>query len=142
MTHALDAVIDAALERAVVGDGDARRYFALAGALERVRTDVTDAPGSPRNVGSDPDRRRTADGAPADVFGAALASITAVRALPPTSDAGIDLDAWVPGETTCDAELIVAGAAAACRRLDVGAETVAASAGIPRERLSGRRHDE
>jgi hypothetical protein len=39
VTDALRAVVDAAIERALVDDGDARRHFALAGALERVRVD-------------------------------------------------------------------------------------------------------
>lgn len=39
MTDALRAVVDAAAERALVDDVDTRRYFALAGALERVRVD-------------------------------------------------------------------------------------------------------
>jgi hypothetical protein len=54
-------VVDAAVERALVDDVDSRRYFALAGALERVRVDETagadragtDGDGSYRNTHQD-----------------------------------------------------------------------------------------
>lgn len=113
---ALDAVVDGALERALLDEADARRYFALAGAVERARegTDAVDAP--------------------ADSLSAALVCTAAVSAL-----ASDDPEpTWSPPDARN--ELVAAGAVRASRRFDVDAERVAARAGLPladlRTRLS------
>lgn len=141
MTRTLNAVIDAALERALLDTTDARRYFALAGALNRVRlseaTDGTDA-SHPRHHASSQGARTAESGT--DPLSAALVTTVAIEALDATTLDGIDPEAWSPGGHGGDATLVAAGAAAACRRFDVDAERVAARSGIPRERL--RRHPE
>jgi hypothetical protein len=153
VTGALDAVVDAAIERALVDGSDARRYFALAGALERARADGTQGTDRDETDGSGTaiDRRGTRSGpGPAprtgsepsdtidvDRLGAALVSTVAVRALEATRPDGIDADAWVPGDDP-RAELVATGARLALRRFETDAETVAARAGVPRERLLGR----
>lgn len=141
MTHALDAVIDAALERALLDTADARRYFALAGALNRVR--LAEAAGGtnashPGHHASGQGARTTESGT--GPLGAALVTTVAIDALDSTTLDGIDPEAWSPGGRGGDATLVAAGAAAACRRFDVDAEQVAGRSGIPREQL--RRHRE
>lgn len=143
MTDALDAVIDAALERALLDADDARRYFALAGAIQRGRS-ATGGEGSdarPRgNVGPPPTAGSTPNprsDAPADVFGAALLSTAAVGALAAAGRDGIDAGAWSPGDVGEGprTELVAAGAAAAYRRFDVAPGTVADRSGLPTERF-------
>ena len=137
MTDALDAVIDAALERALLGADDARRYFALAGALERgrsaARPDATHEHGD-HSAGPD---------APAGTLGAALLSTVAIGALDAAERNGIDPDAWSPGDGggSPTVEVVAAGAAAACRRFDINPEAVAARSGISQERLAQHRID-
>lgn len=143
MTGALDAVIDAALERALLCPTGAQRYFALAGALARARPPQApdETPRSrPSSERDDPSQVTT--GSPDDVLGAALVSTVAVRALESAEDPVIDPDAWVPGGGKRTGDLIAAGAAAACRRLDVDPERVAAESGVPRERLRRLRFGE
>lgn len=117
MTDALDDVVDAALRRALVDGTDARRYFALAGALDRAR---------PR-----PEREsRRSESIGVDRAGAALVSTVAVRALDATRRDGIDADAWRPGEREPHDELVAAGARLACRHLDVDAAAAAELADV------------
>jgi len=123
VTDALDDVVDAALRRALVDGTDARRYFALAGALDRAR---------PR-----PGREsRRSESVGVDRAGAALVSTVAVRALDATRRDGIDADAWLPGERDPHEELVAAGARLAIRRLDVDATAVAERADVDPGRLS------
>lgn len=139
MTDALDLVIDAALERALLAD-DARRHFALAGALERgrsaTRTDGAE-PGTRSRSDSDNDDS-TRSGSASGVLEAALLSTVAVEALESARADGIDPGAWSPGSRGAGprTELIAAGAAAACRRFDVEPAAVAARSGLPSERLT------
>jgi hypothetical protein len=143
VSDALDAVIDAALERALLDSDDARRYFALAGALQRGRSATGDegsglrprGPDDPPPTGdSTPDPRSDA---PADVLGVALLSTAAVGALAAAGRDGIDAGAWSPGgaDGGTRTELVAAGAAAAYRRFDVAPGTVAARSGLPAERF-------
>jgi hypothetical protein len=136
VTTALDAVIDAALERALLDAADARRYFALAGALDRVRLAQTagDGDGSRRGYHAAHPDERSPD-ARAEPLNTALVATVAIRALDSTTLDGIDPDAWSPGGFGGDARLVAAGAAAACRRFDVEAERVAVRSGVSRERL-------
>lgn len=144
MTDALDAVIDAALERAVLDAADARRYFALAGALERGRAAARAGGVGTRQSdhGTPRPERPTSRADPTDVLGAALLSTAAVGALDADRDGGIDPGAWSPGDGDggTRAELVAVGAAA-CRRLDVEPGTVAARSGLPPERLARHRTD-
>lgn len=128
MTDALDDVVDAALRRGLVDDTDARRYLALAGALDRAR------------VGSGSDSS-LASSVGVDRAGAALVSTVAVRALDASRREGIDADAWLPGDSDPHEELVVAGARLACSRLDTDVATVADAAGVDPARLAdaGRR---
>ncbi|MFA1611253.1 hypothetical protein [Halobellus rubicundus] len=117
MTDALEDVVDAALRRALVDGTDARRYFALAGALDRARAGAeADSP--------------PAESVSVDRAGAALVSTVAVRALSASPRDGIDAGAWIPGDSDPHEELVVAGARLARRRFDVDATTVAAAAGV------------
>lgn len=136
MTTTLDAVIDAALERALLDAADARRYFALAGALDRVRLAQTAGDGEhSRREGhaSCPDEQGLEAGV--EPLRTALVTTVAIRALDSTTLNGIDPDAWSPGGFGDDAQLVAAGAAAACQRFDVEAERVAVRSGVSRERL-------
>jgi len=149
VTDALDAVVDTALERALVDGTDARRYFALAGALERARTDagtateVDEATARGRPDGScgpaanRPGRSDEQSAPSLNRVGAALVSTVAVRALEATRDDGIDATAWLPGDDP-ESELVATGARLALRRFEADPETVAARAGLPRYRLGGR----
>ncbi|MBB6646317.1 hypothetical protein [Halobellus ruber] len=143
MTDALDAVIDGAIERALLGGDDARRYFALAGALDRGRSAArSDAVGPPEH--DDPDRERpTERDRPTHVLGAALLSTVAVDALGSVRTTDIDPGAWSPGGRDVGArtELVAVGAVAACRRFDVEPETVAARSGVSPERLARYREN-
>lgn len=143
MTDALDAVIDATLERALLAD-DARRYFALAGALERGRaTARAGRAESPQPEHRDRDSGRPAPSEnPTGPFGAALLSTIAVGALDAALDDDIDPGAWSPGNRAePDVELVAAGAAAACRRFEVDPGTVATRSGLPVDRLARYRGD-
>lgn len=145
MTDALDAVIDGALGRALLGGDDARRYFALAGALERGRSSArADGVGTPRHGRRDPAHERsTPPEDPTHVLGAALLSTVAVGALESTGVDGIAPGAWSPRgrDGGPHAELVAAGAAAACRRFDVDPGTVAVRSGVSLERLARSRAD-
>lgn len=141
MTTALDAVIDAALERALLDTSDARQYFALAGALDRVR--VAEAVGG---ADTSPQRHHPRQGEWTEKTGAgplsaALVTTVAIGALGSTTLDGIDPEAWSPGQEGVDTQLIAAGAAAACRRFDVEAEQVAVRSGVPQERLQRYREE-
>lgn len=156
MTDTLDAVIDAALERALLDADDARRYFALAGALQRGRSaaggegsdprprgygESPPTAGSPPDLDSDP---ASGSEVSTDVLGATLLSTVAVGALTATSRDGIDPGAWSPGNADggVPTELVAAGAAAAYRRFDVPPGTVAARSGLPAERFVRDRDDD
>lgn len=135
MSDALDAVVDAALERALVDEADARRYFALAGLLERAhgRDEIGgDCDGDP------PDETRPRGDTPQyeNPFDAALVSTVAIRALDTARADGIDAGAWSPGTDATHAEFVRIGAAAAARRFDVDIEVVAARSGVSRQALA------
>jgi hypothetical protein len=133
-------MIDAALERALLDATDARRYFALAGALDRVRLSQATGDGDEARCGSHtsrPDEQSLKAGA--EPLNTALITTVAIRALNSTARDGIDPDAWSPGGFGGDARLVAAGATAACRRFDVEAERVAVRSGVSRERLQSDR---
>ena len=145
MSDALDRVIDAALERALLDAADTRRYFALAGALERGRSAArADGAGGQRREHGDPGSGRSElPGGAAGALGAALLSTVAVGAFDATGADDIDPGAWSPDhrEEGPHAELVVAGAAAACRRFDIERGRVAARSGVSPERLARYRTD-
>ncbi|MDQ2053972.1 hypothetical protein [Halobellus sp. H-GB7] len=135
MSDALDAVVDAALERALVDEADARRYFALAGVLERAHgRDETDDGGD----GDSPDETKPRGDTSQyeNPLDAALVSTVAIRALEATRADGIDVGAWSPGTDATHAEFVRIGAAAAARRFDVDIEVVAARSGVSRRALA------
>ncbi|SFR57668.1 hypothetical protein [Halogeometricum limi] len=109
---AFEAVVDGALERALLAETDGRRYFALAGAVERVREETFDPQTDPLT--------------------AALVCTAAVAAL--------DSSAPVPTRSPPEAqgELVAVGAATAAQRFDVADERVAANAGLPLSDLRAR----
>ena len=109
---ALSAVVDSALERALVEETDARRYFALAGAVERAREDARDPQSDPLT--------------------AALVCTVAVSALASESP----LPTWSPPDAR--AELVAVGAVRASERFDAEPERVAARAGVPLSDLEAR----
>ena len=139
MTDALGLVIDAALERALLADNP-RRHFALAGALERGRSaGRPDGVADSRHDHGDPEQRcPEPSGHPTDVLGAALLSTVAVGALETTGIDDIDPGAWSPDSQDGGphAELVAAGAAAACRRFDIDPATAATRSGLSAERLA------
>lgn len=144
MTDALDAVIDAALERALLDANDARRYFALAGALERGRSATrADGTGTTYDHAECSDVNPKSPDAPTDALGAALLTTAAVGALDTTENNGIDPDAWSPGggDGPPGAEVVAVGAAAACRRFDVELGTLADRSGLPPEQLERYQND-
>ncbi|RLM88405.1 hypothetical protein D3D02_12610 [Halobellus sp. Atlit-38R] len=131
MSDALDAVVDAALERALVDEADARRYFALAGVLERAH--------GRDEIDGDPPDETTPRGDTSQYenpFDAALVSTVAIRALDATRSDGIDVGAWSPGTDATHAEFVRIGAVAAARRFDVDIEVVAARSGVSRQALA------
>jgi len=135
VSDALDAVVDAALERALVDEADARQYFALAGVLERARGRDEiggDCDGDP----SDETKPRGDTSQYENPFDAALVSTVAIRALDATRADGIDVGAWSPGTDATHAEFVRIGAAAAARRFDVDIEVVAARSGVSRQTLA------
>ena len=169
MTDALELVIDAALERALLAD-DARRHFALAGALERSRSaDGSDGVGAPHHDHGEPERRELSGRPPDtvgyrhvtdfdtpgcgkssrrysqqyDALGAALLSTVAVGAFETAGATDIDPGAWSPDSRDGGphAELVAAGAAAACRRFDIDLATAATRSGLSAERLARYRVD-
>ncbi|MDS0299045.1 hypothetical protein NDI76_09840 [Halogeometricum sp. S1BR25-6] len=113
---ALSAVVDSALERALLEASDARRYFALAGAVERAREDA----GDPRS----------------DPLTAALVCTVAVSALESTAESEPLVPTWSPPDTRN--ELVAVGAVCASERFDVDPERVAARAGVPLSDLETR----
>ncbi len=145
-----------ALERALVDDVDARRYFALAGSLDRYGgASVSRDTGGTAAAGSDgPDH----DGESAPdthfddakgVLPAAMASLALVPYLDESSDGPASplppgpptnapaLDPWEPtGDTTRPA--VRRGARLALRWFDVPPERVAARAGLPEAVLTTR----
>ena len=142
MTDALELVIDAALERALLAD-DARRHFALAGALERGRSaDGSDGVEASHHDHGGPERRELS-GRPPDALGAALLSTVAVGAFETAGTTDIDPGAWSPDSRDGGphAELVAAGAAAACRRFEIDPATAAARSGLSAERLARYRVD-
>jgi hypothetical protein len=108
---ALAAVVDSALERALLEETDSRRYFALAGAIVRAREDA--------DAASDP-------------LAAALvctAAVSALESVPPEPT-------WSPPDART--ELVAAGAVRATRRFDADPDRVAARAGLPLSDLRAR----
>jgi hypothetical protein len=146
---ALEAVVDAALERALVDGTHARRHFALAGALERVRRDSREpevvgrarskADRSRREVDSET-RRGDSDprAAAADPLAATLVCTVAVAALDVSSDDRIAPEAWIPGRGGPDEDLVAVGASLAHRRFDTDVDRLAARSGVSRQELSRR----
>lgn len=123
MTDALDAVVDAAIERALIDESDARRYFALAGALVRI------------DRGHGP-RKHTDSDVRADPLCASLLSTIAVQALARRrSDSPLDADAWSPGSGDEWIEFVATGAFAAVRRFDADLDSVAAQSGLSPDEL-------
>jgi hypothetical protein len=137
-----------ALERALVDDVDARRYFALAGTLDVARRDeraldaaaeaVTERPGDV-DVGPGDDhggRLATieadadADDPSAAVLPAALLSLAAVSVYDDERPASANVDPWLPGTDTTRSA-VRRGARLALRWFDVSTEHVAARAGLP-----------
>jgi hypothetical protein len=137
-----------ALERALVDDVDARRYFALAGTLDVARRDeraldaaaeaVTERPGDV-DVGPGDDhgsRLATidvdtgADDPSAAVLPAALLSLAAVSVYDDERPASASVDPWLPGTDTTRSA-VRRGARLALRWFDVSTEHVAARAGLP-----------
>ncbi|WP_144900768.1 hypothetical protein [Halobellus captivus] len=117
MTDALDAVIDAALQRALVSESEARQYFALAGVLDRIG-------------------RTAADDVRVGPLGASLLSTVSVHALADgDAETGLDVEAWTPGTEERRTEFVVAGALTALRRFDVDLDVVASQAGLSPARL-------
>jgi hypothetical protein len=141
-----------ALERALVDDVDARRYFALAGSLDRYGgASVSPDTGATAAAGSDgPDHDGESgldthfdfDDDAEGVLPAAMASLALVPYLDESSDGPASpfpsgpstnapaLDPWEPtGDTTRPA--VRRGARLALRWFDVPPERVAARAGLP-----------
>ena len=115
----ITAVQRRALERALVDDVDARRYFALAGTLDTVDCDATadSADGNPE---------RDADG----VLSAAMLSLAVVRSLDEPTRVSPTTDPWTPGTNTTR-PVVRRGARLALHWFDVSADRVAARAGLP-----------
>jgi hypothetical protein len=145
------AVQRRALERALVDDVDARRYFALAGILDGAARSPTTPPSPARATPppTDDDEDEDHGGAaerpiaaehvidPEGVLPAALLSLTVVPWLDDgqSVSAGTEPDPWVPGgDATRPA--VRRGARLALRWFDVPVERVAARAGLPEAVLS------
>jgi hypothetical protein len=131
----LVAVQRAALERALVDDVDARRYFALAGALDNASGDETvdrdrdeTVPAAARGSsvsGTDTDVESTA------VLPVALLSLAVALALDDGRTArSMRANPWTP-EPDANRPAVRRGARLALRWFDVPAERVAARAGLP-----------
>ncbi|QIB74704.1 hypothetical protein GL213_07295 [Halogeometricum borinquense] len=115
-TDALDAVVDSALERALLDEADSRRYFALAGAVVRAHGNTH---ADSRETQSDP-------------LTAALVCTVAVSALESASPE----PTWSPPDARN--ELVAAGAVRASQRFNVAVERVATRAGLPLSDLRTR----
>lgn len=120
-----------ALERALVDDTDARRYFALAGALEGGRADVT-----AENAATRP----PADADTDSVLSAALLSLVVTPHLveastpSPATPAASSPSPWHPSHDATR-RAVRRGARLALQWFDVSPERVAARARIPRADL-------
>jgi hypothetical protein len=128
----LAAVQRRALERALVDEVDARRYFALAGALDVARSPSPSDDDLPAADARDPDALLTED-----VLSAALLSLAAVAVLDDGHGEPVSAraDPWVPG-TDRTRPAVRRGARLALRWFDVPAERVAARAGLPEAALT------
>ncbi|WP_380675837.1 hypothetical protein [Salinigranum sp. GCM10025319] len=136
----LRAVQRRALERALVDDTDARRYFALAGALDAARrSPVGEADGDPPGARDPPDSDAVGVD---DALPAALVSLAVVPLLDADESSTATVTGpWTPGtETTRPA--VRRGARLALRWFDVSVERVAARAGVPEVALRARSPDE
>lgn len=112
---ALATVRNAALERALVEETMADRYFALAATAEAARSDATRASGAVH---------------------AALFSLTTLRVLDRAAEPS---DAWGPDPARDAYDGAVAdGAALAVRRFDLPPDDVAPLAGVPTAALTTR----
>jgi hypothetical protein len=123
----LRAVQRSALERALVDDADARRYFALAGALDVARHSGEEADGgpSPTRDPPTPDAIGVDDALPAALVSLAVVPLLDASEPSPATASG----PWTPGtETTRPA--VRRGARLALRWFDVSVERVAARAGV------------
>jgi hypothetical protein len=130
----LAAVQHRALERALVDEVDARRYFALAGALEAARSPPPSSPDDTPSAWAPPDPDASLAG---DVLPAALLSLAAVAVLDDGHGEPVSArtDPWVPG-TDRTRSAVRRGARLALRWFDVPAERVAARAGLPEAALT------
>ncbi|WP_152041610.1 hypothetical protein [Salinigranum salinum] len=134
-----------ALERALVDDVDARRYFALAGTLDVARREARTLDGGdhgdrPATIEVDVDHGSRlaaieadadADDPSAAVLPAALLSLAAVSIYNEGArPASASVDPWLPGTDTTRSA-VRRGARLALRWFDVSTEHVAARAGLP-----------
>lgn len=138
-----------ALERALVDDVDARRYFALAGSLDRCRGASTVSDAGPATdeqcVAPSPDT--DTGGGVEGVLSAAMVSLAVVPFLgddgarerphpfPSTPASPSTTDPWAPGDTPTR-PAVRHGARLALRWFDVPPERVAARAGLPEATLT------
>lgn len=118
------AVQRAAIDRALVDPGTARRSLALAGALD----DVTD------------DGSGAAAPAPVTTALVAVAAVAGLRSLPERASEPPTLSPGPAGDGVADADpdpdrLVAAGAAVAARRPDVTIDDAAALAALPADRI-------
>ena len=128
----LTAVQRSALERALVDDVDARRYFALAGTLDFARqsagmdTESTSTPSPPEYSGA-----HGVETAGDGVLPAALLSLAVVPLFDENTPPGSPTAS--PWEPTHDGTrpAVRRGARLALRWFDVSTEQVATSAGLP-----------
>jgi hypothetical protein len=133
-----------ALERALVDDVDARRYFALAGSLDRYRDAEAEPDAEPTTGGENDDAGETSgsESAPSveGVLPAALVSLAVVPLLdsagrastPPSAPGPTNAprpDPWSVDDPARPA--VRRGARLALRWFDVQPERVAARSGVP-----------
>jgi hypothetical protein len=131
-----------ALERALVDDVDARRYFALAGTLDAYRT-----PAESAATASSTEERTDASGGVEGVLPAAMVSVAVVPFLDDASDSPTCTppstatpatpsapDPWSPGDGSLR-PAIRRGARLALRWFDVSPARVAGRAGVPEATL-------
>ena len=135
--ESLAAVQRHALERALVEEDDARRYFALAGTLDaaRVGSDAADAlpTGEPVDTGPGFD--------PRDVLPVALLALSVVPHLDDDPSVSPTMDPWAPG-TDAIRPAVWRGARLALRWFDVPVERVAARSGLPEAVLTAPEQSE